>query len=115
MGRPQTLHVLSPASCLAILSRQPLRRRPDSRLRPESRAARTPGTPPGADPLLPPSSLFPLEEMEQLVGVHHHHDSLSPWAPRTLTRPQPQPHPLLHHLLHQCDLDATSPQPPSSP
>jgi len=34
--------------------------------------------------------------MEQLVGVHHHHHSLSPRAPRTPTRPQP--HPLLHHL-----------------
>jgi aldose 1-epimerase len=36
--------------------------------------------------------------MEKLVGVHHHHHSLSHRAPRTPTRPQPQPHPLLHHL-----------------
>ncbi|PWZ36798.1 hypothetical protein Zm00014a_015974 [Zea mays] len=36
--------------------------------------------------------------MEQLVGVHHHHHSLSPRAPRTPTRPQPHPLPLLHHL-----------------
>ncbi|WVZ59692.1 hypothetical protein U9M48_009802 [Paspalum notatum var. saurae] len=36
--------------------------------------------------------------MEQLVGVHHHRHSLSPRAPRTPTRAQPQPQPLLHHL-----------------
>jgi hypothetical protein len=72
-----------PASRLAVLSRQPLQCHPDFRLRPESRAARTLGTPPGAGPLLPPSSLFSPEEMEQLVGVHHHHHSLSPRAPRT--------------------------------
>lgn len=38
------------------------------------------------------------EEMEQLVGVHHHRHSLSPRAPRTPTRAHPQPQPLLHHL-----------------
>jgi hypothetical protein len=96
LGCPQTLHVLSPASRLAVLSRQPLRRRPDSRLRPESRAARYAA---GRRP--PPPSLLPFP-----VGGNGAAGGSSPSAPLAL--PSGSEHPDLPAA-------AAAPAPPPSP